>query len=375
MTALVLNEEQMMVRDQAARFLDEQGGVDALRTLRDTDDPLGYSADSWAAMIELGWPAMLVPESAGGFGFGHVGMAQIMEQLGRTLTPSPLFATAVAGACAIDLAGTDAQRQALLPAVAGGELTLAAATDGAARSASQGVYYEATAYGVVLNGPVNGVIDGHCADKLVVRATALHGGDDAWVVLDREHTGVTVTRVQRVDSGNSASLTLTNVALPTSAVLGEAKLAPGCAERLLDIASVHLSAELLGIAQEAFERTVQYLKERKQFGMPIGSFQALQHRAAHQWTELELVKSAVLDAALALDNDDDSGASQACSAAKSLACRVAEHATSEAIQMHGGVGMTDEYDVGLFLKRARCVQALYGDHRYHADRFARLDGY
>lgn len=380
MTALVLTEEQQMLKDAARGFLLEHGPIRQLRELRDSRDETGFSRALWASMVEMGFAGTLVPEAYGGTAFGHVGMGQILEQAGRNLTASPLFATGVLGVSALTLAGNAEQQQALLPAIAEGRLLTALAIDETARHAPTQVRTRAepSGDGYVVNGRKQYVVDGHVADQLIVSArTAGEPGEAQGITLlliDRQTPGVTVERTIMVDSRNAANVRFENVQVPRSAVLGEVDQGHALLAQLLDIGNVHLAAELLGIAQEAFERTIQYLKERKQFGVTIGSFQALQHRAAYLWSEIELVKSVVLRALQALDKNA-ADTSQLASLAKAKACEVAELATNEAVQMHGGIGMTDEFDIGLFLKRARPVQQLFGDYSYHADRYAQLRGY
>jgi alkylation response protein AidB-like acyl-CoA dehydrogenase len=380
MALLVLTEEQAMLKDSARGFLQEQGSIKELRRLRDEHDPNGFSPALWQSMVELGFPGTLIPETFGGVGFGHVGMGQIMEECGRNLTASPLFATAVLSASALVLAGSEQQQRELLPQMAGGSLLLALAVDEAVRHtpANVSVRAEKQGNGFVVNGKKTFVVDGHVANKLIVSVrTAGERNDPRGITLlliDRTTKGVEVERTVMVDSRNAAIVRFNNVQVPATAVLGSVDQGYAVLERILDIGNAHLAAELLGIAEEAFDRTVRYLKERKQFGVYIGSFQSLQHRAAQLWSAIELVKSAVLKALQALD-DGAADVSTLVSVAKAKACETAELATNEAVQMHGGIGMTDEFDIGFFLKRARPAQQLFGDYRYHANRFAELSGY
>lgn len=378
--ALVLNEEQRMLKDAARDFLAAHAPVAQLRRLRDERDPLGYCPETWRAMVELGWSGILVPEAQGGLEFGHVGMGQIMEQGGRTLTASPLFATAVIGVSALVLAGSETQRNALLPAIVAGELQLAPALDEGPHHAPFRVRTRLEARGddFVLSGEKQFVPDGHSADQLIVSARSAGAVDDrdgiSLVLVDRNAPGVTVERVVMADSRNSAMVRFDNVALPRAALLGAPGTASAAIERLTEIGNAHLAAELLGLSMEVCERTVAYLNTRKQFGVLIGSYQGLQHRAAHLFSEIELLKSLVIKALQSLD----SGSSEAgvlASLAKAKAGEVATLATNEAVQLHGGVGMTDELDIGFFMKRARVAEHLYGDHRYHLRRFAALSGY
>ncbi|MHB0774841.1 acyl-CoA dehydrogenase family protein [Halomonas sp. WWR20] len=380
MQRLVLNEEQQMLKDAAKGFLQENAPIAQLRQLRDSRDATGYSRELWQQSVEMGFVGTLIPETFGGSAFGHVGMGQIFEEAGRNLSASPLFATGVLGVGALLLAGSERQQQQYLPAIAEGALLIALAVDEAGRHAPHHIRTRAEPHGdgFVISGKKTFVIDGHVADKLIVVArTAGEPRDTQGITLllvDRDAPGVEVERTFMVDSRNAAVVHFDQVQVEGSALLGEAGQGYAALERLLEIGNAHLAAELLGIAQESFERTVDYLKERKQFGVTLASFQALQHRAAHLWSEIELLKSVVLKALKALD-DRDAETSALVSLAKAKACEVTELATNEGVQLHGGVGMTDEYDIGLFLKRARPVQQLFGDYRYHADRYATLNGY
>jgi len=380
MSALVLNEEQQMLKDAAKRFMYESAPVSQLRALRDNEDATGFSRELWQGMVEMGFVGTLIPEALGGSQFGYVGMGQVSEQAGRNLSASPLLSTAVGGVAALLLAGSNDQQHALLPKVAAGELLLSLAVDETPRHNPSQVStrLEAKGDGFVLNGRKQFVIDGHVADKLIVSARS-SGADSerdgiSLLLVDRTAAGVKVERVSMADSRNAALVTFTDVAVAASDLLGEAGKGFDALELTLDVVNGQLAAELLGLSLEAFERTVAYLQERKQFGVTLSSFQGLQHRCAHLFSELELVKSVVLKALMALDEGDED-ASMLVSLAKAKASEVAELATNEAVQMHGGMGMTDEFDIGLFMKRARCVQALFGDFRYHANRFALLRGY
>lgn len=380
MAMLVLNEEQQMLKDAAKRFMGESAPVSQLRKLRDERDATGFSRELWQSMVEMGFAGTLVPESYGGSAFGNVGMGQVSEQAGRNLSASPLFSSSVLGASALLLAGSDEQKQSLLPAMAEGKLLVSLAIDEQPRHAPArvGTVAQSQDGGYVLTGTKRFVVDGHVADKFVVSArTGVGEGDEQGVslfLIDSAAQGLSIERTIMADSRNAATVQLDHVSVGAGDLLGPLDQGYPLLEQVLDIGNAQLAAELLGIAQEAFERTVAYMQERKQFGVVIGSFQALQHRAAHMFSELELVKSVVLKALLALDEGDEE-APALVSLAKAKASEVAELITNEAIQLHGGMGMTDEFDLGLFIKRARVVQQLLGDYRYHADRFARLRGY
>lgn len=378
---LVLNEEQLMLKESAQGFLEETAPVAALRKQRDAGSETGYADDLWPQMVNMGWAAVLVPEAFGGLEFGHVGMGQLIEQTGRTLTPSPLFATAIVGASAINLAATEAQKASYLSAVAAGELTLALAIDETAHHSPEYISLSADQQkdgSYLLSGKKVFVADGNSADKLIVAArTAGKPGDQQGISLflvDSGAKGVERQRVDMVDSRNYAEISFKQVKVDADSLLGEEGAGFNVLSTVLDIANAHLSAELLGICVETFDRTLQYLKDRKQFGVSIGSFQALQHRAAHWWSEIEMAKSLVLKTLQGLDSDGDQ-ISGLVSVTKAKLSEVAELSTNEAIQMHGGIGMTDEYEIGFFIKRARPAQILFGDYSYHANRFASLKGY
>ncbi len=378
--ALVINEEQQMLKDSAQGFLAEFAPVSELRKLRDEGSETGYNPDLWRQMVEMGWAAILVPEAYGGLEFGHVGMGQIVEQSGRTLTASPLFSTAIMGVSLINLAASEEQKAQLLSAIAAGELTTTLAVDEKIHHGPTQISMSAARQGdhYLLNGEKRAVVDGHSADKLIVAVRSSgEAGQQSGISLflvDRNAAGVTVERTEMVDSRNSAIVRFADVRVSAADMLGAEGEGFAPLSAALDIGNVYLAAEMLGIAQESFERTLQYLKERKQFGVLIGSFQALQHRAAHWWSEVELCKSVVLKALQSLD-EGDAKSPLLASIAKAKLCEVSELATNEAIQMHGGIGMTDEYEIGFFIKRARPAAMLYGDYNYHGDRYAQLCGY
>lgn len=378
--ALVINEEQQMLKESAQGFLAEHAPLSEVRKQRDAGSAAGYADNLWPQMVEMGWAAILVPEAYGGLEFGHVGMGQIVEQTGRTLTASPLFATAVLGVTAINAAGSEQQKAELLGAIASGEITTALAVDETAHHAPAQISMSASKQtgGYRLVGSKRFVVDGGTADKLVVAARTSGAAGDAQgislFIVDRTAAGVEVERTAVTDGRNYANINFNDVEVAEAALLGEEGTGFKALSATLDVGNIYLSAELLGMAQETFDRTLKYLKERKQFGVLIGSFQALQHRAADWWSQIELCKSVVLKALQATD-EGDKRAPALASIAKAKLSEVAELSTNEAIQMHGGIGMTDEYDIGFFIKRARPAQTLFGDNSYHTDRFAQLSGY
>jgi alkylation response protein AidB-like acyl-CoA dehydrogenase len=375
---LVLSEEQTMLRDAARNFLGGRAPLGHLRKLRDSGNPDGFSRELWAEMTELGWPAILVPEEYGGLGYGYTGLGLLLEEAGRTLTPSPLLGTALTAVAALNLAGTDPQCAAILPGIAAGTRILALACDETSRHRPRQITTAAAAHGLGyrLTGHKTAVIDGHAADTFIVSAWT--GGGLSLFLVPVEARGVSVERYPLLDTHAAANVGFNQVELEAGALLGDFDGAENLLDRILDVARIGAAAELLGLAQEAFARTVDYLKERKQFGVPIGSFQALQHRAAKLHAEIEMCKSVVLKALQLLDAgaaDVADPLAELASLAKAKLSTTAHLAATEAIQMHGGIGMTDDFDIGFFLKRCRILEALYGDRYFHLDRYARLRGY
>ena len=378
--SLVPTDEQRQLADTAREFLREHASVTALRQLRDTRDPLAYSMDLWTRMAELGWAGITIPEQYGGLDFGFAGTGLLMQECGRTLAASPLFASCVLGAGAIALAGNDAQKQQLLPLVATGEVRLALALEETHHHDPAGVALAATrsARGWELSGVKQFVIDGHSAERLVVvartgGAPGEQGGLSLFVV-DAGAPGLERRRLALLDSRNAARLEFRGVHVDDAMRLGEAGEAWPALQQVLDRGRAALAAEMLGGAEECFERTLSYLKQREQFGAVIGSFQALQHRAAQMFAELELLRSSVRAACDAVDANP-SMLPLLASLAKARANDCAELVTNEAVQLHGGIGTTDDLDIGLFLKRARVCMQLLGDSAFHRARYASLRGF
>ena len=380
LVSLVLNEDQLMLKDSAAGFLAEKSPLSALRRLRDERDETGYSTALWQEMAELGWAGMAIDEAYGGLGFGYTGLGVVLEEMGRKLTASPMQASIVTGAAAVALGGGEDLKHALLPALAGGTMTMTLAVQETAShnplQTSTSALPQASAY--LLNGRKLLVADVHTADRIVVVArTSGSPGEEHGLTLflvDADSEGLGAERVFMVDSRNSGRLILDQVHVDDGRILGEVDRGWPLLQQILDIANIGLSAELLGLSLEAFERTLEYLKERRQFGAAIGSFQGLQHRAAELYTELELARSIVLGALQAIDRGDKRLPVLAA-ACKAKLCQVATRVTSEAIQMHGGIGMTDEIEIGFFIKRAKVAQQTFGDYHYQLDRFAAANAY
>ena len=380
--AMILNEEQTMLKDSAKDFCTTNAPIGQLRKLRDDANPDGFERGTWASMVELGWAAIPWDEEHGGLAFGYKGLGVVTEESGRTLTASPLYASVWVGGTLINVAGSDAQKAEMLPQLAAGEMLLAVALEESHKHDPYGISTTATASGdgFILDGRKTFVLDGHVADKLIVvaRTSAEVGSRQglSLFMVDREAQGVAVTRTLMADSRNAANIALSNVQVGNDALLGALDGAADALDQALDIARIGLTAEMLGGIQECFERTVAYLKERKQFGVAIGSFQALKHRAADMFCEIELSKSCVLEALTALDEDRDrEEVAKLASLAKAKVGETYNLVSREGIQMHGGIGMTDEFDIGFFIKRAAVAEQTFGDVNFHRNRYGELEGY
>lgn len=381
--SLVLTEEQEILKRTARELVQRRAPVKRLRTYRDTKDHDGFSRELWAEMARLGWLGIVVPEAYGGSGLGWRDLMVVMEELGRGLVTEPVSGSVLLGTTALVLGGTEAQKQAILPAVTSGERLLALAYQ-EARSRYDWSYVDTRAEraggGWRLTGEKVHVLDGHVADTFVVSART--GGEtrDAHGItaflVRRDVPGVAVERMWRVDGRGAAIVRFDGVTVTADAVLGGEGEGELLLARTLDRASIASSAEMLGGMLSCFETTLEYLKTRRQFGVPIGSFQALKHRAARLWIETELTQSVVMAAHEALDaGADDRAVGRLASVAKARASDAFVLVANEGVQMHGGIGMTDEHDIGLHLKRARAAEIQFGDAAFHRDRIAVLDGY
>jgi len=380
---LVLSEEQELLQQTARDFASRRSSLKRVRALRDTFDADGFSRELWREMARLGWVGIVLPEAHGGLGLGYRDLAVVMEELGRGLLPEPMLSTVLLGANTLLLGGSAAQQAEHLPAVAAGERLLAVGYQ-EARSRHDlhhvGTRAERAKGGWLLGGEKIQVLDAHVADRLIVSTRTAGAARDAEGVtlflLRPDAPGVTIERQTRIDGRNVGLVRLDQVRVDPDAALGKIDHGAALLARVLDRAMVGLAAEMLGSMTAAFEMTVEYLKTRMQFGVPIGSFQALKHRAARLYVETELARSAVMAAHRALDEGaDDMQAARMAAIAKARCSDAYMLVAHEAVQMHGGIGMTDEHDVGFYLKAARAAEIMFGDAAYHRDRLARLQGY
>lgn len=381
--ALVLSEDQQLLKDSAKSFCEQNAPISVLRRLRDSKDEQGYDQAVWSQMIELGWAGMAIPEAYGGYDFGYGGLGIVLEETGKTLVSSPLISTVLVGATAIAQLGSEKQKQNFLPKIIAGELLTALALDehtshNPIKIATTAVKVEG---GYSLNGSKTFVLDGHIANMLIVVArtsseTSNEQGISLFLV-DANAEGLSVARTIMVDSRNSSNIQFDNVVVAEEAVLGKLDQGFSGLDRVLDIARIGIAAEMLGSMQAVFESILAFLKQREQFGVLIGSFQGLQHRAAEMYSEIELCKSAVRAALAGLDEPDTTQAEIAvlASMTKAKLSEVFFLVSNEGIQMHGGIGMTDEFDIGFFIKRARVAQQFLGDSSFHRDRYATLNGF
>lgn len=366
---LILTEEQVILKDAVDGFLGENAPVRHLRQLRDSRHVDGFSRDLWRAFGEMGFAGVIIGEENGGSALGAVEAGVIAEGLGRHLTPSPFLGSSILSATVLKEAG-NAEQQFWLSRIAAGEAIVSLAIDEGAKHAPHKITtrYERSGNGFRLEGTKAMVLDGHVADALIIVAQ----GDEGLglFLINPQTAGIEIERTVMVDAHNAARITLQNVSVDADALLGQLGGGQAALDKALSLGRAVTASSLNGAGDQAFALTLDYLKTRQQFGRLIGEFQALQHRAAHLYTELEISRAATLGALQAIDEARDN-ADLTASIAKAKAGRVAELAVQEGVQMHGGVGMTDEFDIGLFMKRVRVLNETLGDANFHAARMAK----
>ena len=374
------SEDQALLADTVTGFMADEGAISKqLRRWRDAECKDGFGHDLWARFAEMGLTGMLVSEADGGLGMGHVEAGIVLGEIGRNLTPSPFLTTSVMGVTAL-AGGSDDVRARYLPGVIAGTSVLAIAVDEGAKHRPERIACKATraGNGFRLSGKKDFVVHGASADALIVAArTSGVDDDDAGVTLfavPKDAAGISHNSVRLVDSAMASHVTFDNVELDGDAVIGEVDGGRVLLTKVLSAGRVGAAAEQCGVASGAFDRTTDYLRTRKQFGKLIGEFQALQHRAAHLYSEIEIATAAAIKAQQLLDGGSER-ADLMVSVAKAKAGEVCNLAVREGVQMHGGVGMTDEYDIGLYMKRDRALSEFMGDRFYHTDRVAKLSGY
>ncbi len=374
------DEDQAMLAETASGFMADEGNIaKQLRHWRDRDCPDGFGHDLWKQMAELGFNGILVAEEDGGLGMGHVEAGIVLEEIGRNLTPSPFLTSSVLAATAIGK-GNDEMRGRYLPGLVSGESVYAVAIDESAKHRPERIATKAekSGNGFKLSGKKDFVIQGASADMLVVAARTSGSDNDedglTLFAVPKDAKGMDQDSVRLVDSSVASHVTFDGVELDGDAVIGEVDGGREVLNAMLTAGRIGAAAEGVGVARGAMDMTVDYLKQRKQFGKLIGEFQALQHRAAHLYSEVEIARAATIKAAQLLDAGAPS-ADLMASVAKAKVGKTAGLAVREGVQMHGGIGMTDEYDIGLFMKRDRALQEFLGDAYYHANRVAEMSGY
>ncbi|MGH0037449.1 MAG: acyl-CoA dehydrogenase family protein [Myxococcota bacterium] len=372
-----LTEEQQMIVDQVEKFVQNDSPVERFRKLRDTER--GWEPEMWAAMGEYGWLGVAFPEEQGGFGGQFVDMALILEKLGHGLVPEPYIASVVLAGGLVSRLGSEAQREAFLTPMIEGQTSLALAY-----AEKQGRYDPCDCLttatrqgdGWVLSGEKVWVLNGHAADHVVVVARTAGDQLDAaglsLFIVDGQAEGLQRLRVHGMDGQSTGLLTLDGVRVGADRLLGGEGEAAAHVEWALDRGAAAACAEGQGALRELLDRTVAYLKQREQFGVPIGTFQALQHKAADMFAETELCHSTMILAAIQADSEDEEERKAEVSAAKVQLTDGGWFVQENAIQLFGGIGVTDEQDEGLFFKRLRVLQGLFGDADYHVDRFQKL---
>lgn len=374
--SLLLDDEQKMLSRTAGELIRERAPAARIRAFRNTKDPVGFSRELWKEMADLGWIGLQIPEAYQGMGLGFFDLCVILEQTGRELMPEPFVSTLLLGTQALLLGGTEAQKRSLLPGVASGELVLAVAYDEPSTppsSRKSAVVAERSADGFELSGERAHVLDAHVADRILVLAATSEARSTLFLV-DPARAEVSTTRQYRVDGLNAAIVRFDRLSVGADDVVGTLDGGSSLLDAVLDRAAVGLAAQMLGASEQAFADTLAYLKEREQFDVPIGSFQALQHRAVSIFTEIALTRSVVLAAARAID-EKPAEVPRLASLAKSLASETFMLSAKEAIQMHGGIGVTDEHDIGFYLKRAQAAYMTFGKPSLHRQRWAEIHNY
>ena len=373
--SLVINEEQNMLKSSAKELLDLKSPISLMRELRD-DNYNQFDPDLWKEMVEMGWTALTVPEEYNGLNFGYVGLGQVIEEMGKKLTVSPTISTVLVSTTIVGLSKNEVLKSKLFDEIMSGKKLCTLAHE---ESSHHNPNIDLSIISnnndkFILNGKKRFVIDGTISDYLIVSANSESNGSLELVIIDSKSKGITFNNKVHMDSKIYSDISFNNVEFSKDNFLSTENDGKKILKKALDIACVGLAAEMLGNIQQAFDMTIQYLKEREQFGVKIGSFQALQHRSAIMFGEIELCKSIVLKALQAIDSGDEN-LPELASLAKSKLGLTSKLVTNEAVQMHGGIGVTDDADIGFFLKRVRVSQRIFGDSNYHLDRVAKFNSY
>lgn len=372
-----LTDDQKMIQETASSFVKKDSPVERMRKLR--DDETGWDRAVWKQMGELGWLGLPLPEAAGGFGGSMVDASLLLEQFGTTLVPEPYVPSIILGGMAVRHAGSESQQAELLGPMIEGRTSLSLAW--AERQGRYDAFDVATkaekqGSGYVLRGEKVWALNGHAADHWIVSARTGGARRDrdgvSLFVVPKGAKGVSVQSVRTMDGGHAARLVFDGA---EAQLLGEEGAASDVLELVLDKGAAAACAEGLGVVTSVLWMTVEYLKTRKQFGVPIGVFQALQHRAVDMFVQVELMKGTSILANAGADDSDVEARKRAVSAAKAQLSRGGFFVVAQGTQLHGGVGVTDEHDISLYFKRMRTLLALYGDEQHHVERFMSLPSF
>ena len=372
--ALIITEEEKMLKEAARELLESKASIDQFRSLRDQNYQ-SYDISTWNEMIDMGWTSLIIPEEYNGLNFGYVGMGQILEEMGRKLTKSPLISSILFSATAMRYSDNNDLKIKWFPKLMNGEALMTFAIDEKSYHDPKNINTRAIKEGdgYRLKGEKTFILNGNFSDHVIVVAQT-DSKDYGLFLVRSDSSGIKNENKILLDTSTYSEMMLDNVLVPVEHRLDVKISGEELMNKVLDISCIGLSSEMLGIILEAFELTINYLKEREQFGVKIGSFQSLQHRAAKLFSEIELCKTIVIKALQAIDQDDKD-LSKYASLAKAKLGKTIKLVTNEAIQMHGGIGVTDDSNVGFYLKRARVVQKTYGDYNYHLDKLAKNKGY
>jgi len=373
--SLVINEEQNMLKSSAKELLDLKSPISLMRELRDNNYNQ-FDPNLWKEMVEMGWTALTIPEEYNGLNFGYVGLGQVIEEMGRKLTVSPMISTVLISTTIVGLSKNEVLKSKLFDEIMSGKKLCTLAHE---ESTHHNPKIDLSIISndnekFILNGKKRFVIDATISDYLIISANSESNGSLELIIIDSKSKGITFNNKVHMDSKIYSDISFNNVEFSKDNFLSTENDGKKILKKALDIACVGLAAEMLGNIQQAFDMTIQYLKEREQFGVKIGSFQALQHRSAIMFGEIELCKSIVLKALQAIDSGDEN-LPELASLAKSKLGLTSKLVTNEAVQMHGGIGVTDDADIGFFLKRVRVSQRIFGDSNYHLDRVAKFNSY
>lgn len=372
-------DELLMLSDAIEKWAQGRLSVSVLRDYRDNRESRGNDPEIWRELADFGLPGALIPEEHGGNGVGFEALGRAIEILGRSLAPTPLLASGLVATATLLAGGTEAQKAVLLPKLAGGSTiaTLAHEENSRHNPAPKALLLTEGNGTITLNGRKIAVPEGLSADVILVSGIYASGtkvGQTALVIVEVDQAGLTRHQRRQVDSREYADLSFDNVTVSSACVLSGEVNGAALLDYALDCLRIGLSLEMIGGAEQAFSVTLDYLKTRVQFGQLIGSFQALQHRAAELYSRLSVARYCIRSAMQALDNNRND-VPMLASLAKATAGETFNFVASEMIQLHGGIGMTDDLDAGFYLKRSRVADALGGNQAFHRERYAHIGGW